>query len=187
MAGDVLRLRSRHMEPLKIHERASRRRVEYTPKPHPMIQRKAFLKRSTQPLKRTPLKRAKPKRRKEKAEYARAEAIYLAAHPFCQIQIAMRGANERSVIENGGWDGDVRIARSTQVHHRNKRDSARLLDERWWMSAGFASHIIVESRKNWSRSEGYLLPIQADADGRWGDGNQALETPAFMASKVRAE
>lgn len=115
---------------------------------------------------------------------------YLAEHPFDQIEIALLGLNEAKLIEAAGCYRDAngtsrRIARSTQIHHRNKADHTRLLDERWWLATNATSHYRVENNKDWARELGLLFPFQADRDGCWGDGNQALETPAFMASMVK--
>ncbi len=113
----------------------------------------------------------------------------------CAVAIARFGLDEAEVIALGrgcsAWvtvpaagGGDFMIGRSDQIHHRNKGRGARLNDERWWMATALTSHDYVEDHKEWARAEGYLLPFQADADGRWGDGNQALETPALMVSKI---
>ncbi len=110
---------------------------------------------------------------------------YLAEHPFCQIVIACRGLDEAAVIAGKGWVSGFKVPRANQIHHRNKARHERLLDERWWMSASVDGHNYVEMHKRWARENGFLLPMQADADGRWGSGNQALETPAFMASQIK--
>jgi hypothetical protein len=148
-----------------------------------------------QPLKRTRLRRISPERAAENREYAKRKAAYLVEHPLDMVAIAMAGLDEAEVVAHyrtrtGGnpfsfrFDGHV-IPVATQVHHRLKRHGARLLDERWWMATASASHDLVENRKDWARAEGYLLPIQADAEGRWGAGNQALVTSDLMRSKVR--
>ncbi len=125
----------------------------------------------------------------QRRRYAKQREIYLLDHPFDMIWIALNGLDEKLVIEANGY---VRIGglsrrapRSTQIHHRNKCDGDRLLDERFWITSSDATHTQVELRKSWAREEGFLLPIQADANGAWGSGNQGLETPAFMASKIR--
>lgn len=144
-------------------------------------------------MKRMP--RVKAERAAERANYGKQKAEYLVAHPLDQIKIAMCGFSETAVLTRAGgltrsnaqgifYQGQL-IQFANQIHHRNKADHARLCDQRWWMSTVLESHDLVENRKNWARDEGYLLPIQADIDGRWGAGNQALETPAFMESKVR--
>jgi hypothetical protein len=53
------------------------------------------------------------------------------------------------------------------------------------MSACREEHDWVEDHKDVARAFGLLLPIQADADGRWGAGNHGVETPALMAKKAR--
>lgn len=148
---------------------------------------------------KTPLRRtAGLRKRSTKLEtvarlYARDVARYLEQHPFCQIWLARHEADEEMIVSAwrvGGspetWEfRGARIPRSTEVHHRNKRDGTRLRDQRWWMAASREQHDWVEEHKDDARALGYLLPIQADKNGRWGDGQQAIETPAFMKLKAR--
>ncbi len=155
-----------------------------------MLKRYSPLKRSGKPLaRRKRPKRIKPERAAERAQYRKRKEAFISSHPFDQIWIATRGLSEGEVIAADGWalvfGVQRRAPRSNQIHHRNKAIGARLLDERWWMATSYFSHEGVEAKKDWARGEGYLLPIQADAEGRWGDGNQALETPALMKSKER--
>ena len=137
----------------------------------------------------TPMNRISPKRRQQRGQYARKREEYLIVHPYDQVWIARNGLDEALVIEVSGF---VRIngtlchcPRSDQIHHRNKGRRDRLNDERWWMATSIASHDFIEHNKEQAREEGFLLPIQADADGKWGDGNQALPTPEFMEAKRR--
>lgn len=125
-------------------------------------------------------------------DYTRRKAAYLAAHPFCQIFIARHELDEEHVIRNGGTitaagpNGPVAITvpRSDQIHHRNKRTGDRKNDERWWLAACFEEHEWVERHKDVARALGLLLPIQADEDGRWGDGNAAQPTPEYLARRI---
>lgn len=136
---------------------------------------------------RTKLRPVSKRRSTERKDYNRLKAEYLEAHPFDQIYIAIRGLNEDTIIRSDGYFQEngrrYRVARSDQIHHRNKGRGRRLNDTRWWMATSRLSHDLVEDNKEWAREEGYLLPIQADAEGGWGDGNQALETPALMLVK----
>ena len=138
---------------------------------------------------RRPIPRQSSRRKVEQRQYAKQRAAYLIAHPYCQAWIAMHGMDENDVVANSGYqkycDYGHLVPRSTSIHHRNKRTGSRLLDERWWMAVCDYSHHEIEERKEWARQEGYLLPIQADKDGRWGAVNQALTTPELMASKIR--
>jgi len=153
-----------------------------------MIPRKNPIERRT-PIQRSskPIPRSTPKRASERAKYRRQIAVYLEAHPFDQIFIAMHGLHEATIIANMGCyrvgHRVFQVPRSDQIHHRNKGRGARLLDERWWMATSGWSHELVEAKKDWAREQGYLLPIQADADGRWGADIQALTTPALMIRK----
>jgi hypothetical protein len=128
----------------------------------------------------------------ERREYAELRERYLRDHPVCQFWIAERGLDEQIVLQQLGgnlrpgdlwWSGE-RVPFSNQIHHRNKCRRARLTDERWIMAVSQRGHDGIEGRKTWARERGYLLPIQADAEGRWGAGNQALTTPELMASRV---
>ncbi len=121
-------------------------------------------------------------------QYLQDKAVYLAAHPFCQIHIAIFGLDEALVIERGGKvsaGGQWFVPRSTDIHHRNKRDGERLLDQRWWISCCRENHDLVERCKAWARDNGLLLPIQADSEGRWGTANQALTTPEFLVFRIK--
>lgn len=141
-------------------------------------------------MKRTRIKPISSKRSNERSQYRKQVKYYLEAHPYDQIWIAIRGLDESAVIDAGGWYCDKdsinkRVPRSNQIHHRNKGRGERLLDVRWWMATSNFSHEQVEFNKSWAREEGYLLPIQADADGKWGSGNQALTTPELLKSKIK--
>lgn len=155
-----------------------------------MIQRRKPLRRKT-PLKRSgPIKRIPKitsKRRSERAEYNAARHTYLMAHPFCQVFLARNGLDEREVLRDFNHDvGSVyfkgqRIPRATQIHHRNKCRGALLNDQRWWISCNPEQHDWIENNKGTARLLGFLLPIQANAEGEWGDGNKAQTTPEMMA------
>jgi hypothetical protein len=115
----------------------------------------------------------------------------LLRHPYCQIFIVRHGLDEREVIERRGLctrtiqgkDHFFSVPRSTEIHHRNKRTGARKNDQRFWMAASRAQHEWAEENKTAARSCGISLPINADADGRWGDGSTfALTTPELMRS-----
>ena len=172
------------------------------------MKRRTGLKRSGFPKRTSPLSRGKksaktcaprvsfkritPERAAERREYAELRERYLREHPVCQIWIAERGLDEAAVLAQLGdnrrpgdlwWNGE-RVPFANQIHHRNKCRRARLTDERWIMSASQKWHDEVEGKKGWARDRGYLFPIQADAEGRWGSGNQGLTTPELMASRA---
>ena len=159
-----------------------------------MLKRTKGIKRTGFKAKRTRVNRVSAERRDERKEYAALRDQYLTQHPFDQIKIALCGFDEQQVIEKGAnlgpwnaqgiyFEGQF-IALSNQIHHRNKCHGARLNDTRWWISTGQKSHDLVENHKNWAREVGLLLPIQADAEGRWGDGNQALTTKELLDQKT---
>lgn len=159
-----------------------------------MIQRKKPLRRGGPIQRKARPRRVNPARASERREYSERKAAYLAAHPFDQIKIALCGFDEEKVLARAVgldrrnasgifFEGQM-IPVSDQIHHRNKGRGARLNDERWWMSTSTASHDVIENRKSWAREHGFLLPIQADADGNWGAGFRALETPEFMKARA---
>lgn len=130
-----------------------------------------------------------PTIRKERAAerrmYNKDRDEYLKAHPYCQIFIAQNRLNEEEVISAEGFLRGLCIPLATQIHHRNKTNGPRLLDKRWWMSACHEEHQYVENHKEESRKIGLLLPIQADAQGKWGAGCQALVTRDLLAVRAR--
>lgn len=118
------------------------------------------------------------------AEYRKSAAAYLKEHPFCQVTIAVWGFDEAEVISRKGFGFGRFIPQATEVHHRNKRSGSRKNDARWWIAACRRAHDWIETHLSFARANGLSLPIQADEEGRWGDGNQALPTPEFMRSKI---
>lgn len=138
------------------------------------------------------MKRITASRAAERREYTNRWVAYLAAHPLDQIAIALHGFDEDAILaaipdsprfKGVLWQGAI-IGYSDQIHHRNKTDHGRLLDERWWLATNLASHTFIEEHKGWARENGFLLPIQADSEGRWGAGNQGLTTPEFMKARA---
>lgn len=173
-----------------------------------MIQRRKPLSRKTPLRRKVPLKRGgpivrksyripriKPKRKAENASYSEIRKEYLNEHPYCQITIALHGLNETEILEKGrgyrevhrytATGGLVVVPRANQIHHRNKGRGARLVDRRWFMSAANKGHDWVEGHKDFARDLGLLLPIQADAEGRWGAGNQGLTTDELLDAAYR--
>lgn len=166
-----------------------------------MLKRYTPLKRSSKPLKRAPLKRStkriarvSKRRRKERAEYRDVNTEYLAAHPLCQLMIAVYRLDERQVLAAyreyhfegarcGFHFAGKYIPHATQVHHRNKCNGVRLTDERWFTSASEEMHRQVEDNKGWARKEGFLLPFEADPDGRLPNGEQCLTTAEWLISR----
>ena len=133
---------------------------------------------------RKPIRRKSPRREREDRMYARDRGEYLREHPYCQIAIFLAGASEVTVIEGRGYYNGMRFPVSTQIHHRNKSSGPRKLDKRFWVAAASDRHRWVEDHKGDARELGLLLPIQADAEGRWGDGNQALTTEELLKKRA---
>jgi len=99
---------------------------------------------------------------------------FLNAHPCCQAQKFVWK------LEHDPTQVMTFIHCANQVHHRNKARGARLLDQRWWMAVGPQYHEEIETRKEWARKVGLLLPLEADADGRLPDGTQCLTTDELL-------
>lgn len=146
-------------------------------------------------LERKRLRRVNPQRAAENAAYRKAAGEFLRCHPLCQYAIAQLGFDEAKVLlayfsQPKPFTGWFRykghnIPPSDDVHHRAGRIGARLLDQRWWLAVWRFSHDMIEGNLGLARAEGFALPVQADDDGRWGVGNQALPTPELMKSKIR--
>lgn len=97
------------------------------------------------------------------------------------IAICLAGADEAQVIANhGSWQRQD-LPRSTEIHHRNKTRGERKLDERFWMAASRYYHDQVEHELAKARQDGFVLPFEADQDGRLPDGTVCPTTPELMA------
>lgn len=121
-------------------------------------------------MKRTRINRVSAKRAEQNCKYIVAREGFLRLHPVCQIWICEKQYDESEVVAayNAGqrtFRGEL-MPQATQIHHRNKRHGERLLDQRWWMAVCRANHERVEANKSWARDKGYLLPINADDDGK---------------------
>jgi hypothetical protein len=147
------------------------------------------------PLKRTRLRRTSRKRAKHDDEYRVLRTIYLSAHPLDQYALAQLGFDEEEVLQaffrgTAGvgswflWRGQ-HIPPSNQVHHRNQRHGARLIDVRWFLAVSNHTHDMINNNLRLAREQGFSLPIQADANGFYGSGQRGLTTPELMRSKIR--
>lgn len=148
------------------------------------------------------MRRVRPGRRRQKDDYLPLRERYLVEHPLCQVTIARLGLDEAEVLRAFEADDDGApgfptwaagfhyrgrlIPFARQIHHRNKSRGARLNDVRFWMSADPAAHDWVEDGKEAARATGFLLPLEADAEGRLPDGTACQQTPDFMRSRAGA-
>ena len=110
---------------------------------------------------RSPIRRISVRRASELGVYRLRHALFLEAHPFCQLFLAEHGIEERLVIAQNGFvrlPGGrlIRVPRASMVHHRNKRRGSRLLDESEWIAVSFSGHERIERRKRWARRTGFL-------------------------------
>jgi hypothetical protein len=112
-------------------------------------------------LKRSRLRRISARRLFETDLYRYRVRLFLLKHPYCQVWLAERGIEEEwAKAQNGlvcGTDG-VRmvVPLATQVHHRNKRRGADLLDQTEWLAVSREAHAWIENHKDWARARGFL-------------------------------
>ncbi len=130
-------------------------------RPRKPILRKAPLKRSSKPLKRTRLKRVSSKRAKDMKTYSAKRAAYLAAHPWCEATIKLLHLNEAEVISNNGWYSNlwgrmVRCPASCDIHHTAGRTGTNYLDESTWCAISREMHMKCHNEPSWARSVGLL-------------------------------
>lgn len=106
---------------------------------HSSLRRKAPMKR-TSILRKTPLRKVSKKREAENQKYLRQRTIFLAKYPHCQCCIS-----------------EFRKYPSTDVHHMNKRNGARLLDEDYWMAVCRGHHDWIHANPSEARRLGWLI------------------------------
>lgn len=116
-------------------------------------------------LRTVPLRRVSRRRLEQIRLYGVRGPRFLKAHPYCQVWLALRAVTEAAAIRGRGLvinpqtGRQVRVPRSTAIHHRNKRRGARLLDECEWLAVSWWGHAQVEENKRWARSRGFLRPF----------------------------
>lgn len=113
-------------------------------------------------MKRTKLRPVSPKRAKANREYLKRRAVYLKAHPYCQIWLKVKNADERLCIYRDGavfLKDDMIVVRaplSTEIHHSKKPKATYLNDESTWFAASRYWHNWVEEHKKEARELGLL-------------------------------
>ena len=134
------------------------------------MKRSTPLRRKTRLKRKTWMRRISKRRSGERAKYLLRRKIFLAKHPYCQWWLAEHGKRESQVLIRGGglpfiskvdkYPGCFdfwRVPYSREIHHKNKRTGARLLDESQWMAVSRAGHKWIEAHKSEARAKGYLL------------------------------
>lgn len=128
--------------------------------------RKTPLARGNSQLKRTPLRRVSTTRAAELRLYSLRRKRFLAENPVCEVFLILGGWKK---IGPAKWttilgepaDLNALLAggcpASTQVHHKNKRRRAMLLNEDFWMAVSRENHERIENNKSWAREKGFLL------------------------------
>jgi hypothetical protein len=101
------------------------------------------------------------KRLKESVLYRYRIRDFLLLHPYCQVWLEESGILEEEAKRSEGLvrlkDGShVSVPLAVQVHHRNKRRSADLLDQSEWLAVSREAHAQLEGNKAWARLKGYL-------------------------------
>jgi hypothetical protein len=115
-------------------------------------------------MKRTPLRRISDRRLVETNLYRYRIKQFLLEHPYCQVWLAEHGISEETALREGGVvplpnGSRASVPLATQVHHRNKRRGADLLDQDNWLAVSAEAHDRIESDKAWARAQGFLLPF----------------------------
>ena len=112
-------------------------------------------------MNRSPLRRISARRLEETWLYQYRRKGFLMAHPYCQLWLAEQGIAEADAIRQGGCveiNGMVAsIPLSTEIHHKNKRRGADLLDTSFWLAVAQNSHRRIEANKAWARTAGFLV------------------------------
>jgi len=146
---------------------------------------------SKKPAQRSFIPKMSLRRHRQEQQYSNMRRKYLIQHPLCQLTIAYHRLDEASVVEMGvpasgfmEFNG-IFIPFATEIHHRNKRSGARLVDRRWFASACRKRHTWVEGNKDIERREGYLLPFGTNFDGLAPSGEQCLATDEWLAERAR--
>jgi hypothetical protein len=78
----------------------------------------------------------------------------------------------------------ITIPLATEIHHRNRSNGKRYVDDRFFMSACRAAHAWAESNPITARAIGILLSINARPDGSMPDGSQCLTTEELMRTRA---
>ena len=108
------------------------------------------------PLKRkTPLRKTSKRRQQEYKEYMRKREKFLAMHPICQVWMLQNGLDDRCALRVADAEY-VNAPRSTEIHHKNGRNSKNYLDESTWMAVCHEAHVRIHAHPSWAREMGYL-------------------------------
>lgn len=100
------------------------------------------------------------KRAKENTTYSSASIQFLVDHPTCPVT----------------------GTQTNQIHHSAHREGAWLNLQRYWIALSTSGHRIVEDNKNWARSVGLLLKINALYDHHCQtlvEQGESLDDPLF--------
>lgn len=119
-----------------------------------MIQRRTSLRRGTSQLKRTPIRRVSKKRAKQLREYTKLRNEFLALHPICQVWLKENGIEETT--ENVFLLMLRNAPASTEIHHMNRRNGARLNDESEWLAVCRGCHQWIHNNPRAARAAGWL-------------------------------
>lgn len=87
-------------------------------------------------MKKVPIRRVSKKRAKELTQYFKLRNEYLEALPICGV------CKEREAFH---------------IHHKNKRNNARLNDQKYWVGVCASCHSFIHDHPEAARKEGWLL------------------------------
>lgn len=99
------------------------------------------MKRATKPM-----RQASPALAKRRREYSKRRLIFLAReeNQWCPVAAA------------GVWGAPAQIP-TTDIHHTNKRDGRKLLDEKYWLAVSRVGHEFIHAWPNIAREHGWLV------------------------------
>lgn len=86
-------------------------------------------------MKRTPLRRVSKKRAKETKEYMEIRKDFMEKYPICEV---------------------CTKAKSTDVHHKEKRGK-NYLEKDTWLSVCRSCHMKIHEQPAWARENNYLV------------------------------
>ncbi len=121
----------------------------------------------TSPLRRTPLRRVSKKRAKQLRDYSVIRAAFLLEHPVCEVWMKENGwkRTDGARIHNekpGHFDAsaqdlfDIGAPRSVEIHHRNRRNGARLNDPAYFIAVSRTGHEFIHNNPSKAREMGLL-------------------------------
>jgi len=89
---------------------------------------------------RTPIRKVSKKMAVIKRQYMKQRAVFLEAHPWCEVYAGLGVQSP-----------------ATDIHHMKGRGKY-MLDETTWMAVCRGAHTYIHDNPSWAREMGYILP-----------------------------